>query len=259
MLGTRDATRPNTRGVVTSRRGPCYCVQPFDVAESALDGDIPSGLQILTTIAAGLAAAGAGRTLVRDADAEERQTPNPSSTDTLSCVVDLGKDGAPPGRNRIFLRPSVPRSELHVLQLRVPLGLLIEETTDHGGAVVVSGALPGFSALGAVEVGDVVRGVTAYAPVLAGAPMWRQVASGTPVGTTSARRCFFRVDDSTRYADVRDAVASHAPTRGGDGEVTLVVERAARRGAPLAPRAAPKRIPLKTLVMDDLGVRSDGP
>ena len=44
--------------------------------------------------------------------------------------------------------PLLPRSEFVLVELRKPLGLVIEETDAHGGAIAVTGALPGFSAIG---------------------------------------------------------------------------------------------------------------
>eukprot|EP00966_Prymnesium_polylepis_P328732 7384506-Prymnesium_polylepis.1 len=134
------------------------------------------------------------------------------------------------------IKPLLPRSNLITLQLRVPLGLLIEEAED--GTILVTGALPGYSALGQVEEGDLVRALTAYAEVVTGAPMWQQVTSGTPMGTRALKRLAFTTEGAT-YADVRGAIQSHRTDEGGDGIVTLLVERAVEAGQPLAPRAAP--------------------
>ena len=84
-----------------------------------------------------------------------------------------------------------------LLELRVPLGLLIEEQqlTSGGstpaeaaalgvgaagggaGTIQVTGALPGYSAFNKVEKGDLLRAVTVYAAVAGSGPMWQQVAS----------------------------------------------------------------------------------
>jgi hypothetical protein len=121
--------------------------------------------------------------------------------------VDLGDDGEPKGVTRLFFKRLLPRSELLQLQLRVPLGLLIEESET--GRIVVTGALPGYSALGQVEVGDVIRALSCYAQVVSGAPMWQQVTSGTPVGTRALKRLAFTTEGAT-FSDVRAAIASCA-------------------------------------------------
>ena len=141
----------------------------------------------------------------------------------VSISVDLGKDGEPPGVSQLRFNAKFERSEFIELNLRVPLGLVIEETGD--GEIVITGALPGFSAHGEVEVGDLVRAVTAYREIVAGAPMWRQMMSYTPVGEIQRKRLIFRTEGAT-YHDVREAIASHRTDEGGDGRVTLLIERA---------------------------------
>lgn len=136
--------------------------------------------------------------------------------------LDLGKDGEPPGVCRLLFAPKLERSDFLELNLRVPLGLLIEETD--AGDVVINGALPGYGAEKHIEVGDLVRGLTAYRDVVTGAPMWQQMASYTPIGKVQRKRLFFRTEGAT-YEDVRDAIASHKVEDGGDGVVTLVIER----------------------------------
>ena len=55
----------------------------------------------------------------------------------VSIEVDLGKDGEPAGTSRLNFTPQLERSDFLLLNLRVPLGMLIEETDD--GAIVVDG------------------------------------------------------------------------------------------------------------------------
>ena len=237
---------------------------PLDLVVAASDGDIPAALELVVLTAASLLAVGAGWAAAQP-DALDDLPPSPprfTASETIGLEVDLGSDGEPAGPQAMYLKRLLPRSELLVVPLRVPLGLLIEESASHGGTVEVTGALPGFSALGHVEAGDLVRGVTAYRQVIAGAPMWQQVTSGTPMGTMSLKRCFFKVDAQTTYADVRDAIASHRTSDGGDGQVTLVLERAVNASTPLspAPQLAPRLAPLQDVVLGDLGrAPSKGP
>lgn len=173
----------------------------------------------------------------------------------VSVEVDLGNEGEPSGVSRLNFTPQLDRSDFILLNLRVPLGMLIEETDD--GTIVVDGAMPGYSSDGQVEPGDIVRAVTAYRQVLAGAPMWQQLASYTPVGKLEMRRLIFRTEGAT-FADVRDAIASHRVEEGGNGTVTLLVERAVNASAPLdssgTPRdvTPPKLEPLADVVKRDL-------
>ena len=115
----------------------------------------------------------------------------------------------------------------------MPLGLLIEQRDD--GTIVVDGALPGYSSFGNVEVGDRVRAVSAYVEVLGNAPMWQQLASYTPVGTPELKRLIFRTEGAT-YRNVRDAIASHREGEGGNGVVSLLLERPLNATTPMAPR-----------------------
>ena len=170
----------------------------------------------------------------------------------VAISVDLGKDGEPSGVSRLLFKPKLARSELLLLNLRFPLGLVIEETDE--GDIVINGALPGYGANGQVEVGDTIRAVTAYREVVAGAPMWQQMMSYTPVGEIKRKRLIFRTEGAT-FADVKDAIASHRIEDGGDGIVTLVVERAVDVDAPLTqPRdAAPPTLePLSEVIKRDL-------
>ena len=67
--------------------------------------------------------------------------------------------------------------------------------------------------------------------------------SYTPVGTMQLKRCFFRIDKDARWGDVRDAIASHRTSEGGDGIVTLVLERPVEDdSAPLAREPATAKI-----------------
>ena len=89
----------------------------------------------------------------------------------VAIEVDLGAEGEPRGTSRLLFEPRLDRSSFVVLDLRVPLGMLIEETDE--GDIAVTGALPGteYSAFGQVATGDLVRAVTAYEQVVGDAPM----------------------------------------------------------------------------------------
>lgn len=223
---------------------------PIDLLLAAADGDIVASLQTLSLGVAAAFAVVAARRLVEDEPSPSPPPPPPTVDDKVALDIDLGDNGEPPGLTRLLLKPTLPRSDLVVLQLRVPLGLLIEE---RNGTIVVTGALPGYSAISQVEAGDVVRAVTLYAEVVAGAPMWQQVTSGTPVGSRSLKRLLFRTDGGT-FADVRGAIASHRTSEGGNGAVTLVVEREVEPSVPLAPRDArpPRLEPLRDVLARDL-------
>ena len=168
---------------------------PLDLLTAAADGDIAASLEAIFLLVAGAFAVAAARSLVSaDADAASSEAPaQPRAADaaeeSFAVDIDLGEDGEPPGVSRLLFKPLLARSDLLQLQLRVPLGLLIEERklTDVVGAatasgtggkrpsstIVVTGALPGtFGAFNAVEEGDLVRGVTAYSQVVGNAPMW---------------------------------------------------------------------------------------
>ena len=76
--------------------------------------------------------------------------------------------------------------------------------------------------------------------------------SYTPVGKMQTKRLIFRTEGAT-YADVRDAIASHRPDEGGNGIVTLLLERAVNASTPMTPRdAQPKLEPLQDVVLRDL-------
>jgi len=256
---------------------------PLDLLTAAADGDIAASLEAIVLLVAGVFAVAAARSLVSAdaadaADAADEAPRQPRTVDpaeeSFAVDIDLGEDGEPPGVSRLAFQPLLARSDLLQLQLRVPLGLLIEERrlTDVVGAaaasaagskrpastILVTGALPGtFGAFGAVAEGDLVRGVTAYTQVVGNAPMWQQVTSGTPVGKAALKRLVFRADGAT-YADIRDAIASH---RDGDGVVTLLVERAVDAARPLAPRDTSERgglEPLQSVLARDLKLPAMG-
>ena len=109
------------------------------------------------------------------------------------------------------------------------------------------------------------RALTAYVEVVGSAPMWQQVASGTPLISPSGgsrggslRRCVFRCEGAT-YRNVRDAIASHRTDDGGNGEVTLVVERPVNASTPLAPRddGGARLQPLSDVILRDLASGAD--
>ena len=85
--------------------------------------------------------------------------------------------------------------------------------------------------------------------------MWQQLASYTPVGKLETKRLIFRTEGAT-FADVRDAIASHRVEEGGNGTVTLLVERAVSASSPQGgtPRDAtpPKVEPLADVIKRDL-------
>ena len=159
---------------------------------------------------------------------------------------------------RLTFVPKMDRSDFILLDLQVPLGMLIEETDE--GDIMVDGAMPGYSSAGGydepdlVQPGDIVRAVTAYREILAGAPMWQQLASYTPVGKVEMRRLIFRTEGAT-FADVRDAIASHREEDGGNGMVTLVLERPVNASTPLnttRDNSPPKLEPLADVIKRDL-------
>lgn len=189
-----------------------------------------------------------------------RRSPPPVAMqrERVTIQVDLGTDGEPAGVQRLTLAPKLERSDFIVLNLRVPLGMLIEETD--GGDIIVEGALPGYSAAGGydepdlVQPGDLVRAVTAYRQVLSGAPMWQQLASYTPVGKMEMKRLIFRTEGAT-FVDVRDAIASHREEAGGNGIVTLLLERMVNATVPLSTsrESMPPRLePLFDVIARDL-------
>lgn len=191
---------------------------PVDLLTSALDGDVPAILEVTVISAFGAGAVLAARGMLRDEEPLVVLVPPVRApiVDKVCVEVDLGDDGEPKGLTRLFFRRLLPRSELLQLQLRVPLGLLIEEN-EETGHIVVTGALPGYGALGQVEVGDVIRALSCYAEVVSGAPMWQQVTSGTPMGTRALKRLAFTTEGAT-FSDVRAAIAScavHSEAGGG--------------------------------------------
>ena len=201
---------------------------------------------------AAMAAVGAARTMVEsDNQAGDAPLPSPATSgadDQVALNIDLGLDGEPKGITRIFFKPQLARSELSVVECRVPLGLLIEQRNN---TIVVTGALPGYSAIHQAFPGDILRAVTAYAEVVSGAPMWQQVASGTPMGTRQRKRLLFRADGAS-YSDVRNAIASHREAEGGNGVVTLVIERQSNSSVRPSPREAAQLQSLTEVLMQDL-------
>ena len=169
-----------------------------------------------------------GRRPVRQARLRSGRTSRPVAAvgKKVRLTVDLGKDGEPKGETSVVFTPLLPRSVFVQVDLRVPLGMVIEETEKddpYPGRVIVTGALPGYSANGKVLAGDFVRGVTAYRTIMAGAPMWQQVISYTPQGKMQLKRLFFRTEGAT-FEDVREAIASHRE-EGANQTVSLVLER----------------------------------
>ena len=236
-----------------ARRAPAPTAV-LDLLENAASGDAAAAIE-----AAALLVAGAGERAMRILWSKTIALtancwPPPSFQDPgptpVVVDIDLGADGEPAGVSRISFKPLLPRSDFILLELRVPLGLLIEESDD--ARIVVTDALPGYSAMKQVEKGDLVRAVTAYAQVAGSAPMWQQVTSGTPLGDVSLKRLLFRTDDAT-YTDVRNAIASHRGSEGGNDMVTLVLERAVESGTPLADRGAPlERESLAAVIARDI-------
>ena len=174
-----------------------------DLLVDAADGDISAALEAAALAIAGLGSVGLAWSLVEREEAEDVDTP-PAAGEVrkVTIDVDLGPNGEPKGEQRLFFKPLLPRSEFVQLDLRVPLGLVIEERqlsspqqqlidelaaggsggpTPAGaaaggsvGTIEVTGALPGYSAFEKVEQGDLLRAVTAYAAVAGDAPMWQQ-------------------------------------------------------------------------------------
>jgi hypothetical protein len=149
--------------------------------------------------------------------------------------IDLGQSGEPKGVSTINFVPLLPDSEIFVMRLGLPLGMLIEVVEDGGSSiagtwfqntrVVIKDALPGYSACKSVQKGDLLRAVSAYRTVVVapgGFSAWRQLTSYTPVGEVQLRRLIFKTEGAS-YDDVRDAIKSHNE---GDRIATLVIERA---------------------------------
>ena len=160
----------------------------MNLLEDLFDGDVAAALELSALVSTAALASGAAWSLVqRDGEETAAQVPPPAvsvyDTEQVGVDIDLGTDGEPKGVSRIYLKPLLPRSEFLLLELRVPLGLLIEESEGVDGApstIQVTGALPEFSAIKQVEVGDLVRAVSGYSMVAGDAPMWpplRAVAS----------------------------------------------------------------------------------
>lgn len=138
----------------------------MSILEAVADGDIAAAVEVVAIGVGAALGAGAAWSLVQreqDSPEEGQMVDDPllaapttgsravsSESDKLAVHVDLGADGEPKGVCRLLFKPLLPRSELVLLELRVPLGLLIEE---RDGMIVVNGALPGYSAFSQVEEG----------------------------------------------------------------------------------------------------------
>lgn len=189
--------------------------------------------------------------------ARQGAPPRLALRDKLAVEVDLGAEGEPKGVSRLSFVPTMARSRLVVVDLRVPLGMLIEERDD--GRIEVTGALPGYSAIKEVRQGDVLRAVTGYRMVMAGAPMWKQVISYTPQGKLTLKRLVYRTEGAS-YNDVREAISSHRLDDGGNGVVTLVLERVVGEDERLPfdeLPPAPAIEPLRDVILRDLQTPSE--
>ncbi|EOD30497.1 hypothetical protein EMIHUDRAFT_232852 [Emiliania huxleyi CCMP1516] len=157
----------------------------------------------------------------------------------FACPCHGSKEGEPAGLQKLSFSPKLDRSDFVLLELALPLGMLIEETAD--GDIVVNGAMPGYSAAGGYEEPD---------RVLPGDIL----ASYTPVGKLETKRLIFRTEGAT-FADVRGAIASHREDDGGNGVVTLVLERAVSASTPLnqtRDTEPPRLEPLSDVILRDL-------
>ena len=192
---------PRRPSAASRRPNTAVTMSVGDLLIDAADGDISAALEAAALAIAGLSSVGLAWSLVeRDEDEEVDTLPGTADQGEVRKVtvdVDLGANGEPKGEQRLFFKPLLPRSEFVLLELRVPLGLLIEEQqlTSGGstpeeaaalgvgaagggaGTIQVTGALPGYSAFNKVEKGDLLRAVTVYAAVAGSGPMWQQVAS----------------------------------------------------------------------------------
>lgn len=184
MLGVM-VTPPNMFGPqlirpAAARSTSATMLAPFGLVEAAADGDIAAVLETAVLVLAGTAASASAWAFVneeRDVNEEsDGEAPSPAPRRALArgaskvaVTVDLGPTGEPKGAQRLTFKPLLPRSVFVQLELRVPLGLVIEET--EAGTIVVTGALPGYASAGQVEVGDQLRALTAYREVIGGAPM----------------------------------------------------------------------------------------
>jgi hypothetical protein len=136
---------------------PPACRSPaasMGILQAVADGDISAVIETGVIATAGVVAAAAARNVLAGDEEEgdsaldevvseaasisrDRQRGN------VAVEVDLGKDGEPKGVQRLLFKPMMPCSELLLLELRVPLGLVIEERD--AGVIEVTGALPGYS------------------------------------------------------------------------------------------------------------------
>ena len=208
-LSRRHAPPPTPRrpSVAAASRAASRASTPVtmsmgDLLIDAGDGDISAALEAAGLAIAGLGSVGFAWSLVeRDKDDEvDTLSVAPGEVQKVTVDVDLGANGEPKGDQRLFFKPLLMRSEFVLLELRVPLGLLIEEQQVASGGpasagsagggegtIQVTGALPGYSAFNQVEVGDLLRAVTAYAAVAGDAPMWQQVTSALRANRNPSR------------------------------------------------------------------------
>ena len=200
LLSPAPPPTPRRPSAASRRSNTPVIMSVGDLLTDAADGDISAALEAAALAIAGLASVGVAWSLVEreeDEDVDTLPVTDRGEVRKVTVDVDLGANGEPKGEQRLFFKPLLPRSEFVLLELRVPLGLLIEEQqlTSGGstpaeaaalrvgaagggaGTIQVTGALPGYSAFNQVEKGDLLRAVTAYAAVAGDAPMWQQVAS----------------------------------------------------------------------------------
>ena len=125
----------------------------MSLLEDAFDGDISAVLESMAIAGSAAASMRAAWVLAQrdgseDVAAEESIAELNEPDSKMAMSIDLGDDGEPKGVNRFLFTPLLPRSSFLLLELRVPLGLLIEE---QGATIAVTGALPGYSAIQQVE------------------------------------------------------------------------------------------------------------
>ena len=102
-----------------------------DLLADAADGDISAALEAAALAIAGLGSVGVAWSLVEREEREEAEDvdtlPAAGEVRKVMVDVDLGPNGEPKGEQRLFFKALLPRSEFVLLDLRVPLGLIIEE------------------------------------------------------------------------------------------------------------------------------------
>ena len=209
LLSPAPPPTPRRPSAASRRSNTPVIMSVGDLLTDAADGDISAALEAAALAIAGLASVGVAWSLVEreeDEDVDTLPVTDRGEVRKVTVDVDLGANGEPKGEQRLFFKPLLPRSEFVLLELRVPLGLLIEEQQlsspqqllldelasggsapagaagGGAGTILVTGALPGYSAFNQVEKGDLLRAVTAYAAVAGDAPMWQQVRLGLGLG-----------------------------------------------------------------------------